>query len=703
MKRIYKAALRAVIAAGMIFCFLGVSQPAVSQETVSISPTNTSIKSGGRIQYKATVLNTTDTSVQWGACSGTITQTGLFTAPVVSAKESICVYAISVADPNQTAATFAMVSPRPTSAVIAAPLAKGDVWTGPATDGPANLPRACVYTSLDGSPSPGKATLIASGGNVVNAVSAASCGDTILLQAGGTYTFTGTPVFPSKNCDAQHWITIRTNTPDSGLTPEHARINPSYAGVPSLPGRPAYHGPNQNVMAKLVLGLKPILIGDHYRLIGLEITRPADGKWYNSLLNPAGSHIIIDRSWVHGDPIAETTHLVQMNSGADHVAVINSYINDAHCTAVTGACLDAQAIADGGYATTVKAYNNFLEGSAETFEFGGSAATLITSDIEIRLNHMFKPLIWNPSDPSYFGHKFIVKNLFEMKEGDRALVEGNVLENTWGGFTQIGAAILLTPKNQSGANGANLCPQCYVANVTMRYNYVLHAAMTMQLGYGMSDNGGWPAGSYNYSIHDMLYDGMQYPTCYGCGSTTGQIVSGYSPTNPPPSVLHDVKFDHITTITNGFLQKGQTPMANAEDGFLVMGGPPAGSPQIYNMNYTNSIANTGNSGLVSTGGGSTNCVNGKKGVTAVIAACWVGASSFTSNAFVEDVATPNFLFPAGNTVVKSWSAVGFVNFGNGDGGDYHLQTSSPFYRAGSDGKDLGADVDAINAAVTFAR
>lgn len=102
MKSIRKAALRAVLsAAGMIF-ILGVSKPAVSQVTVSISPRSASVKSGGQLQYKATVLNTTDTSVHWGACSGTITQTGVFTAPVVSTKQSVCVYAISLADPNQT-------------------------------------------------------------------------------------------------------------------------------------------------------------------------------------------------------------------------------------------------------------------------------------------------------------------------------------------------------------------------------------------------------------------------------------------------------------------------------------------------------------------------------------------------------------------------------------------------------------------------
>jgi hypothetical protein len=453
-------------------------------------------------------------------------------------------------------------------------------------------------------------------------------------------------------------------------------------------------------MPKLVSGLTPLLVGDHYRLIGLEITRPADGKWYNSLLDPAGSHIIIDRSWIHGDPVAETTHLIQMHDGADHVAVINSYLTDAHCTASTGACIDAQAITDGGHATTVKVYNNFMEGSAETIEFGGASATLITSDIEVRLNHMFKPMIWNPSDPSYFGHKFVVKNLYEMKQGDRALVEGNVLENTWGGFTQTGAAILLTPKNQGGADGSNLCPQCYVANVTVRYNYVRHASAGLILGFGPSMNGGWPVRSQGYSIHDIIYDGMQYPTCYECGFILGQIGSSDDPAYPATEVLHDVKFDHLTYITNGF-------RAGGGSAFMNLGGPTAGnangSPQEYNMNFTNTIANLGQGGIISPGGGANNCLYGKKGVAAAIAACWVGASSFTSNAWVEDAATRDFLFPAGNTVVKSWSTVGFVNFGNGDGGDYHLAPSSPFYKAGSDGKDLGADVDAINAAVSFAR
>jgi hypothetical protein len=39
--------------------------------------------------------------------------------------------------------------------------------------------------------------------------------------------------------------------------------------------------------------------------------------------------------------------------------------------------------------------------------------------------------------------------------------------------------------------------------------------------------------------------------------------------------------------------------------------------------------------------------------------------------------------------------VQFVNYNNGNGGDYHLLVSSPYKNAGTDGRDLGADVDMI--------
>ena len=471
-----------------------------------------------------------------------------------------------------------------------------------------------------------------------------------------------------------------------------------------MSGRPVFSGPNKNVMAKLLVsGTGSVQIGDHYRLIGLEITRPRDGKWYNALLGFAGSHIILDRNWIHGDPTADTTHLVQTQAGSDHVAIINSYMTDAHCKASPATCSDAQDWSDGGHGIFMKAYNNFMEASGQSIMFGGAAAVIITSDVEIRLNHMFKPLTWNPLDKNFIGTKFTVKNNLELKEGQRILVEGNIMENTWGGFTQNGANLLVTPKNQSGSNGRNICPICFVSDVTLRYNYVVHGSQGLQVANGPSDNGGWSLGGHNYSIHDLVFDGMQYPECYQCGNFLNELSSGYHSDGPPPAaeVMHDVTLNHVTIVNTGFLATGKTAM-----GFMEMNGPPAGNktatPRIDNFQLTNSIGDAGTSGAYPTGGGSDNCSVGAKTVADKVTACWTGASSFTGNLLVTDHAISTLVFPSGNFTTSAWSKVGFVDFNGGDGGDYHLQQSSRYHHAGTDGTDLGADIDSVDSAKSFA-
>jgi hypothetical protein len=59
---------------------------------------------------------------------------------------------------------------------------------GGAQDGPAQLPTACIYSALSGTPSPGNVVQLAAGANLQAALNAAQCGDTITLQAGTTFT-----------------------------------------------------------------------------------------------------------------------------------------------------------------------------------------------------------------------------------------------------------------------------------------------------------------------------------------------------------------------------------------------------------------------------------------------------------------------------------------------------------------------------------
>jgi hypothetical protein len=60
---------------------------------------------------------------------------------------------------------------------------------------------------------------------------------------------------------------------------------------------------------------------------------------------------------------------------------------------------------------------------------------------------------------------------------------------------------------------------------------------------------------------------------------------------------------------------------------------------------------------------------------------------------------PASTWPAGNFLPASDTTVQFVNYNNGNGGDYHLAVSSPYKNAGTDGKDPGADIDLVEAGI----
>ena len=186
-------------------------------------------------------------------------------------------------------------------------------------------------------PTPGAKTVVPAGANLQLALNNAHCGDTLLLQAGAT--FTGIYNLPAKACDDQHWIVIRTSAPDSALPAEGKRISPCYAGVASLPGRPSSScAAPKNVMAKLVASTAgPVtLVGgaNHYRLgPGLEITRPLNSTMYVAWSPRADRQSnVIDRDWIHGVPQYDTVRGVML-SGITYAAVVDSYINDFHCAA----------------------------------------------------------------------------------------------------------------------------------------------------------------------------------------------------------------------------------------------------------------------------------------------------------------------------------------------------------------------------------
>jgi hypothetical protein len=545
--------------------------------------------------------------------------------------------------------------------------------------GSAELPREYVNSSIKDTPANGKTWMVHAGQDLEQILSNASCGDVIQLQAGAT--FSGNFQLPNKKCDDTHWLIIRSSAPDSSLPPEGTRLTPCYAGVSSLPGRPPLRcASTPNVLAKIEFngnGSGPISFAagaNHYRLIALEVTRGSSAAVVYDLIQFLGSadHVVFDRLWVHGTAQADTVRGIFLGPSR-YVAVVDSFFTDFHCAARSSPCVDTQAIVGGLSDEPMGPYkivNNFLEAAGENIMFGGGAAKATPQDIELRHNHMFKPLTWLKGQPGYVGgadgNPFIVKNLFELKNAQRVLLDGNILENSWGGFTQVGFAILLTPKNPGG------CPACQVTDVTIRNDSISHVGAGLQIANALSDRGA-PLDGQRYSIHDIVIEDIDGTKYNGPGEFAQISVSADAP------VLQNVTINHVTAFPPSKL--------------FIVGDMVATSGQMKNFVFTDNIVNAGTAPVWSTGGGPANCAFHDDPLT-TFNACFSNFT-FAGNAII---ATPPAKWPPGNFFPSSAAAVRFVRYNGGNGGDYRLQPSSRYKGAGTDGKDLGADLDAIHSA-----
>jgi hypothetical protein len=327
----------------------------------------------------------------------------------------------------------------------------------PPTPTPPIPPRLTVDTRF--APTTGGTIRVAAGGDLQAALEAAKPGDTIALEAGAT--FHGNFTLPKKT--GTGWIVIRSSVPDTALPAPGVRATPSFASV-----MPRVVSPNSGPAIQTAAGAQ------HYRLLGLELTVADNVKTIYHIIGFGGDqrstddtphNLIVDRCYIHGQPKVNVFRGLLLNSAFS--AIVDSHVSEIH---VAG--FDSQAVLGFNGPGPFKIVNNYLEGAGENIMFGGadpSIPDLVPSDIEIRRNHIAKPLKWKHGDPSFAGIYWTIKNLFELKNARRVVVEGNLLENVWA-QGQGGAAVLFTPRNQDGR-----APWSVVEDVLFRNNVVRNA------------------------------------------------------------------------------------------------------------------------------------------------------------------------------------------------------------------------------------
>lgn len=493
------------------------------------------------------------------------------------------------------------------------------------------LPRVLMDTKYV--PSLGKTIMVGAGGDFQAALKAARPGDVISLQAGSTYT--GNFVLPVKS--GAGWIVIRSSTPDDKLPPPGTRVSPKVAGL-----MPKILTPNADPALLTSPG------AHHYRFIGIEIgiksgvptnygiVRLGDSSKAQTELNVVPHDIVIDRCYIHGNTTGDVSRGIALNSG--RTAIIDSYVSDCH-----GVGFDTQAICGWNGPGPFKIVNNYLEGAGENFMLGGadpSISKLTPTDIEFRHNHLRKPLHWKKDDTSFAKIRWSVKNLFELKNARRVLIDSNVFENNWVD-AQNGFAILFTPRNDEGT-----APWSLVEDVTFTNNVVRHSAGGVNI-HGR-DNIHPSEQAKRIKIKNNLFDDI------------GGVQWGRNGVFLQISDCPNVTVDHNTVIHTGNV--------------ITAHGAP--SPDFV---FSNNIMRHNEYGVIGDG----------VGVGNVALKTYFPIAVFINNVLVGGQKNN---YPGGNKFPASLGEIGFADRENGN---FRLSTASSYKGAGSDRKDPGCDFDIL--------
>jgi hypothetical protein len=505
------------------------------------------------------------------------------------------------------------------------------------------------------------------GGDLQTAINNASCnpnGTIISVAAGATFnTGRGSPNYatgpydlPAKTCAAGQWIIIQSSAIAS-LPASGTRVDPTMAA--NMP----------NIQA--TAGIPAITVrngANHYWFIGIQFSAPANTDTINlidlfagdttGVYSPYPDHFVFDRCYIHGNNELAHEYRRGLYANMNFLAILSSYVAQFHSTGA-----DSQTILmDSSNTGPLKVINSYLSASGENFMSGGggSGANVGTPphDFEFRQNHFYKPLTWFNGGQSKI---IVTKDLFELKNAQRVLLDGNVLEYSWLSG-QIGFGLIFTPANvQDG-------PNARVDDVTFTHNIFRHTANGMQFG-------GDAIGVRRMFFQNNIWQDMANAT-WG-DNTSGWVI--FETLSGNGSV-----FDHNTMFETG----------SSESAPIVFSANGVGG-SINPWQYTNNLVNRGALGVIDVSRGFS---EGNPTLNS-----YVPNKVWNQNVLINSTSLAS-IYPTGTLwTTPDSTAVGFTDNTNCAGGTFtasacQLISTSPYHSAGTDRKDIGADINSINSA-----
>jgi hypothetical protein len=584
---------------------------------------------------------------------------------------------------------------------------------------------------------------VPAGGNLQAAIDAAQGGDVIQLEPGATYI--GNFVLRNKP-GVTTPIVIRSAAPDSSLPGPGVRMTPLYA-----PLLPKIRSANSMASLRTAAGahhwtLQLLEFQANYLGYG-DIINLGTGETSQNDLSLVPYDLVVDRVYVHGDPVHGQKRCIALNSR--DTVVTNSYVSD--CKAIGQ---DSQALGGFNGPGNYRIENNFLEAAAENFLLGGAdppIPNLIPTNIVFRRNHLSKPLEWREPimphvtnvvaqaviggslAPGSYGYKVVARRL--AGQTNRASSEASVevsatlaapgaVTISWSpvpgaeeyrvygrapgtvnmywtttalSFTDTGAAGSSgTPVKGTKWSVKNLFEIKSGQDIVIEGNVFENLWIADQSGYAIALTPRNQSGGAPWTVVQRVHfrNNLVRHTAGGIN------ILGYDDLRP------SLQTNHIT-IEHNLFEDMTGAIWGSGSRFLLLGDGPDAITVDHNTVITTQ------SGVVSLYGGSTSDptpitnVRYTNNMSAhnlygIMGSGYLYGSASIAAYLPNGIVTNNVLaggmasrYPAGNffPTVADWQS-GFANF---TGGDYALLASSPYAHAATDGTAIGADVAKVRS------